>query len=207
MKTNIYVDGFNLYYGCLKNTPYKWLNLAQLCQKLLPQNSILNEIKYFTALINSSPIDPQKPFRQQIYLRALQTIPNLTIYEGRFLTHTVRMPLANPTPTQKTVEVIKTEEKGSDVNLASQLLIDGMRGKYDMAVIISNDSDLLMPIEFITGDLKLPVGILNPQKNPSRVLLQKVTWIKPIRSGVLASSQFPPTLTDQHGTFYKPKSW
>lgn len=167
MKTNVYVDGFNLYYGCLKNTQFKWLNLAQLSQKLLPKNSTLNEIKYFTALVNSPLNDLQKPFRQQIYLRALQTIPNLTIYKGHFITHPVTMPLANPTPTQTTVEVIKTEEKGSDVNLATQLLIDGMRGKYDMAVIISNDSDLLMPIEFITSDLKLPIGILNPQKIPA----------------------------------------
>jgi hypothetical protein len=47
MLTNVYVDGFNLYYGCLKGTPYKWLDLGALCQVLLPPNKI-QRIRYFT---------------------------------------------------------------------------------------------------------------------------------------------------------------
>ena len=70
-KPNVYVDGFNLYYGCVKGSPFKWLDLAQLSAKLLPA-------------------------AHQIYLRALATIPNLTISYGHFLNSTVRMPLAPP---------------------------------------------------------------------------------------------------------------
>ncbi len=47
MKTNVYVDGFNLYYGSLKDTPYRWLDIAALCANILP-NNIINRIRYFT---------------------------------------------------------------------------------------------------------------------------------------------------------------
>ena len=88
MLTNVYVDGFNLYYGCLKSTPYKWLDLGALCQALLPPNKI-QRIRYFTAKI-SAQADPQGPVRQSTYLRALQTVPGLTVHLGHFLTSTVR---------------------------------------------------------------------------------------------------------------------
>ena len=81
MKTNIYIDGFNLYYGCIKDTPYHWLNLAEMCRLLLPKDKI-QRIKYFTALVTSRPNDPDQPLRQRVFLRALQTIPNLEIILG-----------------------------------------------------------------------------------------------------------------------------
>lgn len=40
LKTFVYVDGFNLYYGCLKGSAYKWLNIPELCDKILPNNKI-----------------------------------------------------------------------------------------------------------------------------------------------------------------------
>ena len=80
----------------------------------------------------------QKPQRQNVYVRAQQTIPNLSVHYGVFLSHVVRMPVADPPP--NTVSVIKTEEKGSDVNLATYWLTDGFEGDYERAVIISNDS-------------------------------------------------------------------
>ena len=105
------------------------------------------------------------------------------------------------------VQVIKTEEKGSDVNLATQLLVDAYHDDYEIAVVVSNDSDLLMPIQVVTSEFKKPVGLLNPQKNPSHALLPHIAFIKQIRPGVLAKSQFPKTLTDKRGSFSKPASW
>jgi len=207
MKTNVYVDGFNLYYGCLKNTPYRWLDLSKLCQLLLPKDNI-HQIKYFTALVSARPSDPDQPIRQQTYIRALRTIPNLTVVLGSFLTHTVSMLLANPQPGQPPyVDVIRTTEKGSDVNLATHLLYDAFRGDCDVAVIISNDSDLREPVRIVTQELGRPLGVINPHKHPSKELVQHATFVKQIRKGVLRASQFPTTLTDENGTFYKPKSW
>lgn len=206
MKTNVYVDGFNFYYGAVKGTPYKWLNIAALCHLLLP-NDMIWRIKYFTAPVHPRPQDPDQRVRQETYLRALGTIPNLEIILGTFHTHEITMPLANQPG--KFARVIKTEEKGSDVNIATHLLMDGFRNDFELAVVISNDSDLALPIQVVMKDLHKPVGILMPsrQGHPSRVLSAQATFVKQIRERVLAKSQFAPTLEDAKGVFNKPATW
>lgn len=196
-----------MYYGCLKGTPYRWLDVETLCKKLLPQKQI-NKIRYFTARVTARPNDPQQPQRQQIYLRALRTIPNLSIHYGHYLSHKVRMPIADPdTKGPKTVEVIKTEEKGSDVNLATYLLVDAFNSEYDQAIVISGDSDLCLPIEIVRNQFKKNVGIFYTPKRKSHALRSVANFFRPIRNGALEVSQFPPTLTDKHGTITKPSSW
>ncbi len=208
MRTYVYVDGFNLYYGAVKDTPYKWLNIQRLCQLLLPKNQIL-KIKYFTALVTARPGDPDQPNRQQIYLRALRTIPGLEIIYGHFLEHEVMMPVAgSSTGSPRYVKVIKTEEKGSDVNLATHIIADGYKGAYQVAILLSNDSDLTEPIKIVRNELNLPVGVLNPRPaSPSHELRKFATFVKPIRRGVLAASQFSNILTDSTGSFHKPPRW
>ncbi len=207
MKTYVYVDGFNLYYGAVKDTPYKWLDISKLCSYLLPKSKIL-KIKYFTARISSRPDDPGKPTRQQIYLRALRTLPTVEIVFGSFLTKDVSLPLAASKPgTMKFATVIRTEEKGSDVNLAVHMINDGYKGLYDTAVMVTNDSDLVEAIRIVKNELGKPVGILNPQKHPSARLVKHATFIKQIRSGTLKASQFETSLSDSKGTFRKPKEW
>ena len=208
MKTWVYIDGFNLYYGAVKDTPYKWLDLHHMCELLLRDHEVV-KIKYFTARVSARSDDPTKPTRQQIYLRALRTLPDLEIIFGRFLSHDVMMPLAQPIPGgSKFAKVIKTEEKGSDVNIATHLINDGYKKRYEAAVLVTNDSDLLEPIKIVRKELGLPVGILNPHKNPtSRVLAQHASFVRQIRQGVLVASQFPDELTDAHGRFHQPTNW
>ncbi len=204
-RTNVYVDGFNLYYGSLKKTPYKWLDVGKLCQLMLPTDTI-QSIKFFTAKVSARPDDPQLPARQQIYFRALRTIPNITLIYGHFLTHSVPMILTESKPVKR-VWVDKTEEKGSDVNLASHLLHDGFKGLYDVAVIITNDSDLAEPIRIVRQVLNLPIGILNPHSMHSKTLQQYATFVKRIRQSFLISSQFHDKLQDGKGEFHKPDGW
>jgi hypothetical protein len=135
----------------------------------------------------------------------LQTIPNLEIILGSFLSHEVMMP-RSPIGSGY-VKVIKTEEKGSDVNIATHLLLDGFRNEYELAVVVSNDSDLLMPIQVVTEQFSKPVGLLNPQQNPSVALLPYVMFVKNIRKNVLKNSQFPSVLSDGNGKFSKPETW
>jgi uncharacterized LabA/DUF88 family protein len=208
MNTWVYIDGFNLYYGAVKDTPYKWLDLRRMVTLLLPGHQI-TKIKYFTARLSVRGDNPNKPTRQQIYLRALRTLPDLEIILGTFLSHDVMMPLAQPAPGgPKFAKVVKTEEKGSDVNIASHLINDGHKQQYEVAVIVTNDSDLLEPIRIVRLELGLPVGILNPHRySTSKVLAQHATFVRQIRQGVLATSQFPDVLSDARGTFHKPASW
>src|SRR5664280_3088809 len=82
--------------------------------------------------------DPLAPVRQDLYLRALSTLPHVSTHLGHFLVTKTRMALATPPPAgPRTVEVLKTEEKGSDVNLATYLLADAFRGDCQTAVVLS----------------------------------------------------------------------
>jgi len=207
-QTIVYVDGFNLYFGALKGTPYRWLDLSKLFHYLLPQNAVTH-IRYFSARVSVRTNDPDAPTRQETYWRALRTLPELEIYQGQFLTHVKSMPIAKPRPNgAPTIKVISTTEKGSDVNLAAHLLMDAFKERFDVAVVLSNDSDLATPIRMVREEFRKTVGILNPYPGTtSRELLKVASFYKPIRQNVLQLSQFPPTLTDKRGTFHKPSSW
>ena len=209
MATSVYIDGFNLYYGALKGRPGKWLDLQALCRALLPRDEI-TRIRYFTARAAARPHDLQVPVRQDAYLRALATLPLVTIHEGRFLTTTVRMALAQPRPGwPATVEVIKTEEKGSDVNLASYLLLDGFRQAYDTAVVISNDSDLAEPIRMVSTELGRHVGIYSPRERLSVTLREAgQAFHRRINPSAVTHSQLPDPVIDAAGRrIAKPASW
>jgi len=215
MKTMVYIDAFNLYYGALKRSQYRWLDLQKLMSNLYPAHQIVG-IKYFTARVNALPGNPDQPLRQQLYFRALKTLQSTSIIEGHYLSHPKRMPLAHPPASgPRTVEVIFTEEKGSDVNLAAHLLFDGFKDAYDCAIVVSADSDLATPIEMVRKELGKTVNVQIPQliaanRQPRRsAKLQQVAsqYRSGIRAGVLAASQFPSTLTDSVGIFTKPASW
>ncbi len=81
----MYVDGFNLYYGCLKGTPYRWPDLSALCDRMLRDDSEVVAIKYFTAKVSPRAGNPHQAQRQQAYIRALDTIPNLSVHAATSL--------------------------------------------------------------------------------------------------------------------------
>jgi uncharacterized LabA/DUF88 family protein len=212
MRTSFYIDGFNLYYGCLKHTAYKWLNLDQFCRlSLPPPRNQLNRIRYFTAPVNARPHDPQQPIRQQTYLRALKTLPSVESHFGTYLESQVRMRLVKPPPGgQAMALVLKSEEKGSDVNLASYLLVDGFEDEYDVAVVVSNDSDLVEPIRLVRRKLHKPVLVLLPcraGRAHSFELKKVATKSVVVDPAILGASQFPPQLEDANGIIHKPIGW
>ena len=211
MRTNVYIDGFNLYYRAIKDTSHKWLDLSKICQALLPSHQI-NRIRYFTALVQPRPGDPHIQRRQLTYIRALETIPNLSVHYGQFRPRRKRRPLARHIPLMpRTVEILDTEEKGSDVNLATYLLVDGFERDYEQAVVISNDSDLALPIQLVRDRLHLPIGIVNPNLDQKaftpKELSDAATFRRRLRERTLQESQFPPQLTDAKGHISKPSGW
>jgi len=201
-KTFVYIDGFNLFYGCLRKTPYRWLDLVRFARAMLPKNDV-SLVKYFTAIVKSSSSDRSKPIRQQTFLRALATIPEVEIFLGSFQAHRVMRPRADGAGA---VEVIDMKEKGSDVNLATELLVDAFSNAYDAAVIISNDSDLVAPIQAVRK-LGKPVGIINPHQRQSLELMKCASFVKQVRTWALAQSLLPSVLTDRNGEFHKPPGW
>lgn len=240
MRTSVYIDGFNLYYLAVRGTRYKWLDLRAVCQKLLPLACKIGTIKYFTAHV-SGKFDPDQPIRQSTYIRALEShIPELEVYYGHFTTHpkgaplvipepaqthaevlvpqpdgstqAMSLPLVAPKPHRKFARIFKTEEKGSDVNIAVHLLNDAWEDKFDCGVIISNDSDLAEALKLVKAHAKKKtLGLIYPglKGNPSRELQKHANFVKQIRKGVLSSSQLPDPVPGKNPgeSYSKPAGW
>lgn len=119
------------------------------------------------------------------------------------------MALVDPAPTgPRTVEVHKTEEKGSDVNLATMLLVDGFDRLYDEAFVISNDGDLAEAISQANARFG-PVHVLSPH-HPAKVheIKQAAASYGPLDVGDLAACQFPERLVLPSGrTIQRPPKW
>jgi NYN domain len=207
VRASVYVDGLSLYYAALKGTPYKWLDLRKLSRLLLPQDRV-HRIRYFTTRPSLMPWDQSRGQPLLTYIRALETLPGLSVHYGAFRMGGDSLPVS-ARPDADRERVFVREEKGSDVNLASMLLVDGFRGDFEVAVVISTDSDLALPIRLVRTRLQLPIGLLKPgeRRRFANELRRAATFYKPIRNGVLAASQFPPQLTDSHGTITRPSAW
>lgn len=218
MRTIIYIDGFNLYFRLLAKRPaLKWLNIKALGERLLKPTNRVMGVKYYTARV-SGRIDKGAPARQQLYLAALRTVPEISVHMGSFLMSEkfaglvkppeFRPPAILPTPWPDVVKIIKVEEKGSDVNLACHLLLDAFQDNFEVAAVISNDSDLVEPIRIVTQIIGKPVGLLSPVPNPNPELTRVSSFIRRISVSDLAAAQFPSPLLKADGSaVHKPAEW
>jgi uncharacterized LabA/DUF88 family protein len=220
MRTIAYIDGFNLYYRMLRDRPQsKWLNQRRLIENLLSPAHKIATVNYYIARVSARAHDPHAPARQATYLKALSSVAGLRVHEGTFMTTEPWMPLASPPqckpatyvwsqPVPSTVRVIKSEEKGSDVNLASHLVRDAFLDKFDVAVVLTNDSDLVEPIKIATLEAGKRVGLLVPVKYPNASLMSVASFYLRIRPGHLNKSQFPESVSLADGTLVqRPASW
>ncbi len=202
----VYVDAWNLFYGALSKTPFKWLDVALLAEQMLPEYDV-RCIRYYSAILDPRPGQEYKVERQRTYLRALEARSEgarsqgarsqearapLVIQYGRFRTHTTRLPLAEPEPGgPTTAEVLKTEEKLTDVNLAVHMVHDAHLGRFDAAVLVSNDSDLAEPLSIVRHELDLEVGVLCPHLHAADDLERHARFVRPIRHKHLRAAQLP----------------
>lgn len=95
LRTFVYVDGFNLFHRALKGTKHKWIDLVALSRSLLGANNVVTAVKYYTARVTGRQ-DAQSPGRQQTYLNALESLPEVQVFFGRFMAKTITRPLVNP---------------------------------------------------------------------------------------------------------------
>jgi len=87
------------------------------------------------------------------------------------------------------------------------LLVDGFSGAYDIAVVLSNDSDLVAPIRAVRTKLKKAVGVINPHQKQSVELKNCASFVKEVRTWTLKQSLLPPVLADPNGEIHKPSGW
>ncbi len=107
----VYIDGFNFYYGVLKGSSHKWLDIQRLFTLLRPHDQI-TAIRYFTAVSSYGTSQDQLT-----YLRALETLPLVTIIQGRYKKKKVKCRIAHPACTVPALDrfFFIPEEKRTDV--------------------------------------------------------------------------------------------
>ena len=200
--------------------------MKALADSIVPAETTVTTVKYYTANV-SGKIDNGAPRRQQALFAALRTVPEIAIYTGRFLysekwAGLVHPPRAKPSnyvwnePPPDVVYVKKTEEKGSDVNLGVHLVRDGFLGLYDVAYVLTNDTDLVEPIRIVTQEIGRQVCIVAPVRArhgappiPSPSLEAVASFKHYIDDGELARSQFPDVVQRTGGRppVKRPESW
>jgi len=202
----VYVDGLNLYYGALRGTPYKWLNLQRLFHRLR-QHDDIQQVKYFAA-----PITGDGQERQSAYLAALATCSEVEVVLGKFKMRKVKCNV--PTckfPGLRWFQV--PEEKRTDVNIACAMLDDAFDDLADRFVIVSGDSDLVPAVERLKARCpKKEVIVYVPARNEVRGAATELRGVadrhRTLPQALLKVSQFPATLSDgRGGTIQKPATW
>lgn len=199
-----YIDGFNLYYG-LKSKGwrrYYWLNIKTLVESLLKPHQQLLETKYFTARITPRPHDLSKAKRQSVFLEALETLPDLSIHYGLFLQNEQKCHTCGAT-------WMVPEEKMTDVNIATELLIDAFHDRFDTALIMSGDSDLASTIEKLQQLFphKMVVVAFPPNRISKRLRqIAKASFV--IGEAKIRKSQFPDEVQKPDGIILRrPSTW
>jgi uncharacterized LabA/DUF88 family protein len=196
----VYVDGFNLYFGMLDaGFDYcKWLNIKLLVENLLNNNQLLIEIKYFTSRVSNNP---EKQKRQNTYLEALESV-GVNMYYGNYQSDKIECKrCSNVWPTYN--------EKMTDVNIATQILIDAFQDRYDMAMLISGDSDLVPPIRSVHEIFKNKrVFVAFPPKRHNQSVALMAKGSLTIGRKKLVDSQFDIEVTKRDGyRLKKPNDW
>lgn len=199
-----YIDGFNLYFG-LRSKGWRslyWLNVRLLAENLLKPNQSLAGVKYFTARIRSKPGNPDKQKRQNVFLEAVATLPDTSIFYGHYLSKTRRCRSCGAI-----WEV--HEEKMTDVNIAVEMLRDAYDDTFDTALLVSADSDLTRPIEAIRDRCpdKRVVLVLPPNRQSKQLESVAHTSFR-IGRKKLKDSQFPDRVLKPDGfTLSRPRKW
>lgn len=212
MAAFVYVDGFAVYDMCFRHTAnrnhLKWLDFRALAVALLPDEE-LALVRYYTARVGDSPEDPQRASRQDVYLRALATLPGLVICEVNFVRSKREVRLVAP---PKGVNPRQTawvrQEKRSDVTLATHLLTDAFDGRMSVALLVTNDSDFVEPIRIVRERFGIRVVVISPDDRVSKRLAKAASHARPLDQNLLGVCQLPDVVIDRDGReIRRPPAW
>jgi hypothetical protein len=234
---NLYYGGRTLMGGPGR-PGWKWLDLRRLTAAVVAAHSGWSAARLTKVVYCTAPIDgaanADGARDQNVYIRALRAAGSVDVIEkGRYINKVISRPLAvrgptgHPVITTATwpvmvqdandqpvsdarfmVSVAHREEKGTDVNVASHLLLDLLHRRVTAVVVISNDSDLAFPV--VQARELVPVGVVNPSPNPTAGALRgrpndgvgRHWWYK-LTAGDLTAAQLPA----QIATLTKPTGW
>ena len=199
-----YVDGFNLYFG-LRSKGWRrfyWLNVHGMVRHLLRPGQQLEAVKYFTSRVSSSPRDPGQDKRQRVFLEALETLPQTSLYYGHYLAKTIEC---------RNCGAIweKQEEKMTDVNIAMELLVDAQQDRFDTALLVSADSDLTGPLIKVRTlfPKKRVVVAFPPDRVSERLKREANGWLNIGKDAIRQNQLSDPVVKPDGVNLWKPAEW
>ncbi|MBR7890319.1 NYN domain-containing protein [Marinomonas sp. A79] len=229
MKTAFFIDGYNLFYGLLANTPYKWLDLPALLSHVTSvenSNSETHGIYYF-----SSPVKPELASRgiqskeaQDSYIRALK-IYGVSVELGRHTLEPAKAPVYLGPSTrpsrQEKVDIWKLEEKETDVNLAVSLYRTASKQQHlpqedriEQIVLVSADTDIGPALQAVREDFPhITIGVILPHREGIKrgapgTLRKQANWMRStIKNEELATHQLPDKIPTKKKPIFKPDYW
>lgn len=218
MRTIVFVDGYNLYYGMLRRSPHKWLDLFALFNDhALNAEADVVEVRYYTApVLGKMCDDAQSPQRQRTYIQALRKMPpqRTVIVEGKMIASQPYQRLVRPLPQAPEiamVQVINFDEKKTDVNLASDMIAAAWSGACEQVVLCTNDSDIEAALATIGKHCPaVRLGLIAPipgddHRRVPADLERHVHWSKTLKRAHLELAQLPGKIP---GTgIRKPAAW
>lgn len=194
-KIIIYIDGFNLYYGVRSlGQFYKWLDVEVLANSFIKSSNVEVGVKYFTAKLNGNN---ENVYRQAIYLNALEKhCPKTKIIKG-FFTKARKC---------KHCDVKNNEEKQTDVNIACEIMQDCCEDNFDIAYLVSGDSDLVAPVREVLKSGKIMI-IAFPPNRKSKELIEVSTNYFDIKEYRLKKCQLPDEISTKRNPLRRPEKW
>jgi uncharacterized LabA/DUF88 family protein len=178
---------------------YLWLDLKKIAASLLVSDQVLAHTKYFTSRI-SKPVSKQR--LQSNFIDALNTLTDLSIYYGRY---------------QAEIKIcqncgfnsIVSHEKKTDVNIATEFLVDAFQDKFDTAILVTADADLTAPIVAIRKLFpKKSVIVAFPPKRHSYELRNVASGVYHIGEDKFNRNLLPEKVVTKSGFVLKrPKKW
>ncbi len=197
----VYIDGFNLYYG-LREKRWKWaywLDLKKLAGALLKKRQTLVHTHYFTAVLKS-PDDKRR--RQATYLDALATLKDVSIHYGHYLADTITCRNCDH-------HYVTHHEKMTDVNIAVQLMTDAFQDRFDNAIVVSADSDLVSPVRAVCAlfPAKRVVVAFPPERASSELKKQASGYVNIGRAALVKSLLPDPVVKANGHPLKRPAEW
>jgi len=230
LRTRVYIDGYNLYYGCLKNSAYRWLDVRMLTEQILvsilheqngqctPHRFVTPAVKYFTAPIlkafakSEDSISCQAQYHNALIAHLGEEFEMIRGYFDARPARAYRWKEGKAARDCDRLEIWKLEEKQSDVALALQAYSDAIRNEVDQIVVVTNDADFEPAMHLIRRHTPTVIGLIVPTKPNTgsvNVKLEKhAHWVRRhILEEEIAKSQLPPMVRRHHNVIHKPFSW
>jgi len=196
----VYIDGFNLYFGLRSKgwKRYYWLDLCALAAELLSSTQTLVAVRYFTSRV-AGPADKQQ--RQAKFIDALVARGGLSMHYGKYQNSPRKCPACN-------VRFPMPNEKMTDVNIATTMLVDAFTDQFDTACLVSADSDLVAPVRVVTSTVGKKVVLAFPPDRKSKELEKLATVSFMIGRAAVAKAQLPDHVPTRGGFIIeRPPEW